>query len=453
MCCTKEELTKLNTDDLSLCPTHIAPSYTIHPRTGDDYSAYNKPLAVIDWLARNDIKEEYILIIDADMIMRKPFLPIASGAAPGWAVSAFFGYMKGVSNQLALKHIPEVIPHNDTLAGPAGRRGDQVGGFTMMYTEDLKRMSPLWLKYTEDVRFDPDAWELSGDQYSIHPGDKPWISEMYGYSYGASKAGVWHRVSTSAMLYPAYRAWESPMVLHYGLMFEVAGTNYSFDKHWHEHFDVLECPPWDIDSQKPSRGIFPHAPSPLSFVTIGFDLLTDLLAVEVPITLNAAFCERHLKRCSPSEQLTTECNRAFQLEGELKEALDALYPTLPDGCVNGDDRCQTWADAGECDQNPFFMKTNCRVSCKECTPNDHNLIKTNVKDEKEELKRSRLMIGQKSSAENSKGEMMGTVAPEVSKEGMVLWLLLVVIATFYMPQIRKRVVLLRFNEKSKLRKL
>jgi hypothetical protein len=44
----------------------------------------------------------------------------------GWAVSAYFGYLKGVSNELALKHVPYVVPRNDTLAGPSGRRGDQV---------------------------------------------------------------------------------------------------------------------------------------------------------------------------------------------------------------------------------------------------------------------------------------------------------------------------------------
>ena len=37
------------------------------------------------------------------------------------------------------------------------------------------------------------AWRLSGDAYAVHPGDKPWISEMYGYSFGAAKADVWHK--------------------------------------------------------------------------------------------------------------------------------------------------------------------------------------------------------------------------------------------------------------------
>ena len=42
------------------------------------------------------------------------------GAKPGWAVAAYFGYMKGTDNQLALTHVPEVIPRNDTLAGWLG---------------------------------------------------------------------------------------------------------------------------------------------------------------------------------------------------------------------------------------------------------------------------------------------------------------------------------------------
>ena len=71
-------------------------------------------------------EEDYILVIDADMIMRAPFIPERLGVKPGWAISAYFGYLKGVSNELALRHVPHVLPRNDTKAGPVGRRGDQV---------------------------------------------------------------------------------------------------------------------------------------------------------------------------------------------------------------------------------------------------------------------------------------------------------------------------------------
>lgn len=39
---------------------------------------------------------------------------------------------------------------------------------------------------------------------------------------------------------------EPPHVLHYGLLWRVPGTDYSFDKHWHYQFDPLSCPPWQI---------------------------------------------------------------------------------------------------------------------------------------------------------------------------------------------------------------
>ena len=48
------------------------------------------------------------------------------------------------------------------------------------------------------------AWNLTGDAFTLHPGDKPWISEMYGYSFGCSSQNVWHRTSETGMLYPGY---------------------------------------------------------------------------------------------------------------------------------------------------------------------------------------------------------------------------------------------------------
>ena len=44
----------------------------------------------------------------------------------GWAVAGFYGYMNGVANEMAEKHVANVLPRNDTIAGPLHRRGDQV---------------------------------------------------------------------------------------------------------------------------------------------------------------------------------------------------------------------------------------------------------------------------------------------------------------------------------------
>ena len=48
--------------------------------------------------------------------------PQTVGAKPGLACAAYFGYMKGVKNALAMKHVPYVAPRNDTKAG-AGAAG------------------------------------------------------------------------------------------------------------------------------------------------------------------------------------------------------------------------------------------------------------------------------------------------------------------------------------------
>lgn len=127
------------------------------------------------------------------------------------------------------------------------------------------------------------AFNETGDEYAKAFGQRAWISEMYGYSFGASTAGVWHRADHAAMLYPGYaptgarvgaggghrarlrcfpehsaqtasrpgarhrrapaslthppRA-DKPLVLHYGRMFEIGP--YRWQKHWLLHFDAVQ---------------------------------------------------------------------------------------------------------------------------------------------------------------------------------------------------------------------
>ena len=51
-----------------------------------------------------------------------------------------------------------------------------------------------------------------------------------------------------------------PKLMHYGLLFNVAG--YKFDKHWHYGFDVNKCPPWDFsqNSMRRNAGLFEQPP-------------------------------------------------------------------------------------------------------------------------------------------------------------------------------------------------
>lgn len=53
-----------------------------------------------------------------------------------------------------------------------------------MHIDDLRALAPLWLSKTEEVREDRTHWgtNITGDIYGAG-----WISEMYGYSFGAAE--------------------------------------------------------------------------------------------------------------------------------------------------------------------------------------------------------------------------------------------------------------------------
>ena len=98
-------------------------------------------------------------------------------------------YLIGCDNELAKMH----TVHPDLC--------DKVGGFILMHIDDLRKFAPLWLSKTEDVRNDKAHWatNITGDVYG-----KGWISEMYGYSFGAAEVPSWYFLvlcTSSSLLY------------------------------------------------------------------------------------------------------------------------------------------------------------------------------------------------------------------------------------------------------------
>jgi len=364
------------------------------------------------------------------MVLRPGFesWPNAYGASPGWAISVFFSYMVGTHNELSTTHIPELPPKQDLLAGPRDRRSDQVSAVVFMNKNDLETTAPLWLDYSEKVRLDPRAWNETGDEYARSQGMRPWIGEMYGYSFGAAKAGVNHRVDMAAMLYPGHDPLDAPLALHYGRLFEVPGDSlddngggeggssripnrsyfkrvagiiargnsdpiYAFRKHWFHSFDPMLCPKWDhlpegryfdqLDpehqsalltpdsAEKIAGGLFPHPPHPASLperATVP-EQYRDLLSILVPATLNAAMCERHRVRCPPSAQLTAQCSWATGLEHAILKAIQDLEQNKgEDICADrrGPTACEKLVKNNGCKENPIFMDIVCRQSCGKC---------------------------------------------------------------------------------------
>lgn len=84
----------------------------------------------------------------------------------------FFSYLIGCDNELAKLHTrhPEAC--------------DKVGGVIIMHIDDLRKFAILWLHKTEEVRADTAHYgrNITGDIY-----ESGWMSEMYGYSYGAAE--------------------------------------------------------------------------------------------------------------------------------------------------------------------------------------------------------------------------------------------------------------------------
>ncbi|GFP84967.1 hypothetical protein PHJA_000640500 [Phtheirospermum japonicum] len=187
--CTDEE--RKDYKGMDLAPTLEVPSMSRHPKTGDWYPAINKPAGVVHWLQHSKDAEnvDWVVILDADMIIRGPIIPWELGAEKGKPVAAYYGYLVGCDNVLAKCT-------RSTLNCVT-----RWGGLLAMHIDDLRALAPKWLSKTEEVREDRDHWatNYTGDIYGTG-----WISEMYGYSFGAAEVGLRHKITDNLMIYPGY---------------------------------------------------------------------------------------------------------------------------------------------------------------------------------------------------------------------------------------------------------
>jgi len=192
-----------------------------HDQKGQGYASYNKPYSVTAWLEQTDVEEEWILMMDTDMFFRAPVDPVALGVARGNVVSAEYNYLYGTQSGFARRFL-------DKSLHP---RMAQVGGFHIFHREDLRAISPLWLKFTQRVRAfansDPEAFYNESFHASqpetdgivdVHHKQARWHTEMYGYVFAAATVGVTHRIRRDVMLYPGYEPYlgRPPKIIHYG---------------------------------------------------------------------------------------------------------------------------------------------------------------------------------------------------------------------------------------------
>ena len=95
LACSEEELKTYK--GLDLGPTFVHPNYRHNPINGDTSASYNKPASVMHFSQSSNYTEEFLLFIDADMILwpHKPIDLHKLGARKGVVVSERVSYMIG----------------------------------------------------------------------------------------------------------------------------------------------------------------------------------------------------------------------------------------------------------------------------------------------------------------------------------------------------------------------
>ena len=346
LACSQEDLTKYK--GLDLGPTFVHPNYRHNPLNNDTSASYNKPASVMHFSREANFSEEFVLFIDADMVLRRPIDPAALGARKGVVVSEYVPYMIGTSNGMAAEFLPaEAVP-----------RAKPVGWYHIFHRDDLKRIAPLWLEYCGRVRLEPQRyWSINGSiPHNIPTGDvyvefgkAPWISEMYGYAFGAALAGVEHIITQGIVRYPGevQDSGQGPRILHYGIDFTI-DSSYNWNKMSYQKLDLFSC-----------KGLF-FGPPPA-----GNGLPRHEAMRYVVNTLNAGFCKFYHSsgHCAPGSAAavvacppTTRPSEAPCPEGASAAAC----------CKDSQPMCWQWALDEQCELNKGFMDGACPLACGRC---------------------------------------------------------------------------------------
>ena len=90
----------------------LGPGETDHPfgaARNDSSGSYNKPGSIMHWVLESEEAKhvDYVLYIDADMLLRLPMDPVKMGVKPGVVVSEHVGYLDvGLRNGLQHMFLP-----------------------------------------------------------------------------------------------------------------------------------------------------------------------------------------------------------------------------------------------------------------------------------------------------------------------------------------------------------
>jgi hypothetical protein len=392
LACSEAQLAAYNqTAGWRLGRTFVHRNYKHNPHNGDDSGSYNKPGSIMHWAADASASgdAEYVVFLDSDMVLRKRIEPLELGAARGVVASARVDYLIGCRNGLARRFLPAQTEWK--LVQPAG-------WVHVFHAEDVRRIAPRWLHWTEQVRSRPEEyWAASmaaaraeltggnatsggggggggpsepladiptGDAYA-RPGTVPWISEMYGYAFAAAEAQVAHVFPPSLVGYPSDGGRDrerAPAVLHYGVDFKVGGALYAWNKMSFGRFDPGLCPRGGRFFAPPPSEAYARARGARGWSG------SDEQGAIVVETLNAGLCGYYARLCGePAARLRCPPARRERAPTPPCAAVGAGAAAAGAACCeDADELCWAWALAAECEANPQFMHDKCARSCGRC---------------------------------------------------------------------------------------
>lgn len=146
------------------------PTFVAHPLAGAradaGYVVLNRPWAIVQWLEQAPPAERWVLMGEPDHIWRRP-LPNPTPRTGTPAAFPFF-YIEPSKR--------EYVPLTETFTGPLTRAEVEavppIGNApTVVATDDLKKLAPLWMAVAHAVFDDPPARAAWG-----------WVLEMYGFA-------------------------------------------------------------------------------------------------------------------------------------------------------------------------------------------------------------------------------------------------------------------------------
>lgn len=336
-------------------------------RQSDASPSYNKPGSIMHWVMESEEAKhvDYVLYIDADMLLRLPMDPIKMGVKPGVVVSEHVGYLDtGLRSGLPFQFLPDDAAHmagddvNDHHpAGPNGKKHAAGGWYHFFHIDDIRKIAHRWYYWEREFRLNPQLyWRMidpktgkpggadhdiaTGDAYVSH-GTAPWISEMYGYVFAAAEAGLRHILTHGVVVYPdeiGAGQPQEPSIIHYGLHCTVG--SFHFTKYTHGMFDAVGC----------TGHLFGDPPLPSHL---------ERLCAETVLTLNDAMCDYYQRPVS-------EGGCGFPQLGKPPPQCPKWKTPKARTCADKESECSTWANSGECTKNPGFMLGSCPKSCDQC---------------------------------------------------------------------------------------